>query len=104
LRGAMGAAFRLPVWTGVELRKAMDWCRDRKIQMICADSEAAKLYFDVDWRLPTALILGPEAAGLSAEAVAAASASVRIPMKGLTESLNVAVAAGIILFEAARQR
>src|SRR6185369_6588402 len=38
LRGAMGSAFRLPVWTGVELRQALAWCRDRKIQTICADA------------------------------------------------------------------
>lgn len=104
LRGAMGAAFRLPVWTGVELRSALAWCDDRKIQTICADAAAQKSYADIDWRQPSALILGPESVGLTDAEIAAATESVRIPMKGATESLNVAVAAGIILFEASRQR
>ena len=51
-----------------------------------------------------ALVLGNEGAGLDDEILAAASARVAIPMKGGVESLNVAVAAGILLFEAARQR
>lgn len=104
LRGAMGSAFRLPVWTGVEFRKALGWCRDRNIQTVCADAHAREAYTGIDWRRGSALVLGPESTGLTAEEAAAASACVHIPMKGATESLNVAVAAGIILFEACRQR
>jgi tRNA G18 (ribose-2'-O)-methylase SpoU len=62
------------------------------------------VYRDVDWRKSSAIIVGRESAGLSPEEVAATDASVRIPMLGAAESLNVAVATGIILFEAARQR
>jgi TrmH family RNA methyltransferase len=100
----MGSAFRLPIWTGVEVREALGWCRDRSIQTVCADALARKSYTEIDWRKPSALILGPESAGLTKEEIAVASEAVRIPMKGATESLNVAVAAGIILFEASRQR
>jgi len=104
LRGAMGATFRLPIWTGLEFSAAIAWCRKGRIQTLCADANAGKLFTDIDWRRPSALILGPESTGLSEEEIASAEASVRIPMKGATESLNVAVAAGIILFEANRQR
>lgn len=104
LRGAMGAAFRLPIWTDVDFGRAIDWCRRREIQTICADARATRNYTEVDWRQPTALILGSESAGLSAEEIAAATEAIRIPMKGSTESLNVAVAGGILLYEAQRQR
>ena len=104
LRGAMGSAFRLPTWTGADLENTVAGCRNRGIQIICADVRATTSYTDVDWRKPSALVLGPESAGLSLDEIAMADVSVRIPMKGATESLNVAVAAGIILFEASRQR
>ena len=104
LRGAMGSAFRLPVWRGGTFSEALDWCRARKTRIICADVSADKVFSDVDWRKPTALLVGRESAGLSEEELASADLAVRIPMKGLAESLNVAVATGVILYEAARQR
>jgi len=104
LRGAMGAAFRLPIWTDVEYVRAVAWCRKRAIQTVCADVDAGQSYDEIDWRQSTALILGAESAGVSPEEIAAANEAVRIPMKGSTESLNVAVAAGILLYEAHRQR
>ncbi|MGZ8847711.1 MAG: TrmH family RNA methyltransferase [Pyrinomonadaceae bacterium] len=104
LRGAMGAAFRLPIWTDVSFDQAIKWCRKRSIQAVCADVHATRSYADVDWRRPTALIVGAESKGLSDDEIKAADEAVKIPMKGLTESLNVAVAAGILLYEAERQR
>jgi len=104
LRGAMGAAFRVPVWTDVDYDKAIDWCRKRSIQTICADIGATKSHTDLNWTGPTALIVGSESRGLSASEIALADHAVKIPMKGSTESLNAAVAAGILLYEAARQR
>ena len=104
LRGAMGSAFRLPVWNGVSLSEALAWCRARKIQIICADVSAVRTFSDVEWRKPSALLVGRESTGLSEAELASADLAVRIPMKGSAESLNVAVAAGVILYEAARQR
>jgi RNA methyltransferase, TrmH family len=103
LRGAMGSAFRLPVWNGATFPQALAWCRARKLQVICAEVSAATLFSDVDWRNPSVLLLGRESAGLSKAELAAVDLAVRIPMKG-AESLNVAVATGVILYEAARQR
>lgn len=104
LRGAMGSAFRLPVWLGATYVQALDWCAERGIQTICADVHASKRYDEVDWLRPSALILGPESSGLSPEEIGAAKQAVRIPMKESAESLNVAVAGGIFLYEAMRQR
>jgi RNA methyltransferase, TrmH family len=104
LRGAMGSAFRLPIWLGPTYEEALSWCAEHKIKTICADLDASSAYDDVDWSGPAALILGPESSGLSAAEIANANTAVKIPMQGLAESLNVAVAAGILLYEAARQR
>jgi TrmH family RNA methyltransferase len=104
LRGAMGSAFRLPVWNGPTYEEAITWCREQNVQTICADVHGSASYDEVDWRKPSALVMGPESSGLSAEEIAAASGAVRIPMKESAESLNVAVATGVLLYEAARQR
>ena len=104
LRGAMGSAFRLPFWMGPGYSDILVWCRQRGIETVCADVEAATLYTDIDWKRSRALIVGPEATGLTLDEVAAAGQSLKIPMQGNVESLNVAVAASIVLYEAARQR
>ncbi|MCM3871091.1 MAG: RNA methyltransferase [Pyrinomonadaceae bacterium] len=104
LRGAMGSAFRLPIWRGAGYRDALSWCAANNIRTVCADVKAGTLYTDVDWTTPRALIVGPESTGLSSEDVDAADEAVRIGMHGEVESLNVGVAAGVLLYEAARQR
>jgi RNA methyltransferase, TrmH family len=104
LRGAMGSAFRLPIWTGATYSDVLTWCAVREIKTVCADFKASALHTDIDWIGPIALILGPESTGLTAAEVAAATTSVKIPMQGEVESLNVGVAAAILLYEAARQR
>ena len=104
LRGAMGSAFRLPIWFGATYEGALSWCGKHGLKTVCADVSGSRTYTDVDWTRPTALVVGPEATGLSTEEVNAADEAVRIPMQGDVESLNVSVAAGILLFEAARQR
>jgi TrmH family RNA methyltransferase len=104
LRGAMGSAFRLRVWYGAEYSEVIDWCKSHGIESVCADASATTAHTEVDWRKPTALILGPESTGLSDDEIAMGTLGVRIPMHGDVESLNVSMAAGILLFEAARQR
>jgi TrmH family RNA methyltransferase len=104
LRGAMGSAFRLPVWFGASYSEAISWCATRSIQTICADVHAATNYEEVDWVKPSALILGPESNGLSQSEIDEAGMAVRIPMEGPAESLNVAVATGILLYDAVRKR
>ncbi len=104
LRGAMGSSFRLPIWTGAGYDDALSWSAGHNIKTVCADVKAGTLYTDIDWTIARALIVGPESTGLSLEEVAAADEAVRIGMHGEIESLNVGVAAAILLYEAARQR
>jgi TrmH family RNA methyltransferase len=104
LRGAMGAAFRLPIWYRPTYGQVLEWCSQRGIKTVCADLDGRTSYTKLDWTGPRALILGPETSGLSAAEIAAADDAVRIPMREPVESLNVSVAAGVLLYEAARQR
>src|SRR5712691_2609146 len=104
LRGAMGSAFRLPIWTGPDYADAIAWCAERGIRTIAASANSPRLFTEIDWRGARALVVGPESAGLSTDEIAAASETVRIPMQGSVESLNVAVATGVLLYEASRQR
>lgn len=104
LRGAMGSAFRLPIWYGPTYEAAIEWCKVQRVLTVCADVHANTRHDEIDWKPDTALILGPESHGLSPHEISLADRSIRIPMKGAAESLNVAVAAGVLLYEAARQR
>jgi RNA methyltransferase, TrmH family len=104
LRGAMGAAFRLPIWFRPSYKEVIEWCSQRGVKTVCADLDATTLYTDLDWTVPRALILGPETSGLTRAEIEMAEEAVRIPMRKPVESLNVSVAAGVLLYEAARQR
>lgn len=101
VRGAMGAHFRLSI-------SILDWpeiahhVAGRAVWL--ADVRGRMPYDQVDWTQPAALIVGGEASGAGEEAFALATGSVYIPMAGETESLNAAMAATVILFEAARQQ
>lgn len=104
LRGAMGSSFRLPLWTGVAFEEALRWCRKQGIKTICASLRAASAHTEIDWTKASALIVGAEASGLTMEEISQTDEALRIPMRSPVESLNVAVAAAIVLYEAARQR
>jgi RNA methyltransferase, TrmH family len=104
LRGAMGSSLRLPLWTGARFQEVVEWCGERGVKTICTDLRAERAHTEIDWTAPAALILGEEAGGLTPEEVASSDEALRIPMRPPVESLNVALAAAIVLYEAARQR
>ncbi len=101
LRGAMGAHFRLPIeslaWTEIAER-----VRGRAVYLAEMNGDVA--YTAVDWKKPSVLIVGGEAEGASDEALKLATRRISIPLARGVESLNAAVAASVILFEAQRQR
>ena len=104
LRAAMGSAFRLPVWERAGFTEAIEFCRSHNIKTVCAELNADKSHTEIDWTIPRALIIGSEAHGLSATEIALADENLKIPMNESVESLNAAVACGVILYEAQRQR
>jgi TrmH family RNA methyltransferase len=104
LLGSMGSAFRLPLLRGVEPDGLLALCRRHGLKTIAADAAAEKRYDAVDFRGPVAVLVGGEGAGLPEPLLAGANERVAIPLRRPVESLNVGVAAGVLLFEAARQR
>jgi TrmH family RNA methyltransferase len=104
VRGSMGSIFRLPVLHGLQAGGVVDFARRQRLQLVVADGGGDRAYTAADLRKPLALVVGAEAAGVPEELLRAAAARVRIPLQGPVDSLNVAVAAGVLLFEARRQR
>ena len=104
LRGAMGSAFRVPHVRGLAAGEVLQRLRRRGVTVLAAAAGSGDRYDSADLRRPVAFLLGQEAGGLDADLAAGADGLITIPMAGRAESLNVAVAAGVLLFEAARQR
>lgn len=104
LRGAMGASFRLPFWTNADYFEALEWAHSRKIKSVCADIKSEVSYTEINWRESKLIIFGSEGHGLTAAEMANTDETLLIPMDNHVESLNIAVACGVILFESKRQR
>lgn len=103
MRAGMGSNVRVPLWDQADLGDAIKWARQLRIRVIAADIDGEQSYARIDWRKPSMIILGSEAHGLGQMFLEMADEIVTIPMKNGVESLNLAVSAGIILFEAVRQ-
>lgn len=101
VRAAMGAHFRLPI-RYIEDPRVNDLFEG--LDVLIAERGAGTPYYQVDWRTPIALVIGGEAEGPGDVLRSIALGGVHIPVREETESLNAAVAAGVILFEIARQR
>ena len=104
LRASAGQWFRLPMAVSSDLKTRVIDCRSQGMQVIATRSNAPVTYWEIDYRRPTLILLGNEGAGLSAELSAIADFQVRIPLMAGVESLNVAIAAALVLYEALRQR
>ena len=104
LRGAMGSSFRLPLWTNAPFVEVLEWCARRAIRALSTSASAPHSYLEIDWKTAMAVIVGAEASGLTPDEIAATDEAIRIPMRPPVESLNVAVALAVLLYEAARQR
>jgi TrmH family RNA methyltransferase len=103
LRGAMGGTFRLPVAARGTTPDVIDAAHKQGLRIVAALPRGGTPLHHVDFTEPTAVVFGGEGAGVSSAIMAAAKSSVTIPMRAPVESLNVAVAAALVLYEAARQ-
>jgi len=103
LRGSMGSAFRLPHHRGLSAEDAVQRLERRGVLILTADADGETRYDEADLRGPVALAFGAEGGGVPPAVSERARLRLRIPTAGV-ESLNVGVAAGLLLFEAARQR
>lgn len=104
LRASAGQWFRLPTYPHADLLSQIQGWRQGDIQVVATAADGKTPYWAIDWRRPTVIVLGNEGAGLSAPVTAAIEHTTAIPMAPGVESLNVSIAAAILLFEARRQR
>jgi TrmH family RNA methyltransferase len=102
LRAGMGAHFRVPLLAGLDWAEALGHLAGQDVWV--ADAHGDQVYDRVDWTRRSALVMSSETAGVSPAALAASRGVVAIPMPGAAESLNVAMAATVLLFEIQRQR
>lgn len=104
VRASAGSIFHLPVVADAPPAAVLAACRRHGLQIVAADARGATTYTAVDLTRPTAVLLGNEAHGLPTDALDCADVVAAIPIYGRAESLNLAVTAGLLLYEAARQR
>jgi 23S rRNA (guanosine2251-2'-O)-methyltransferase len=103
-KASAGALAHVKIAEVVNIARAVEELKDAGVWTVGLAAEAAESYASVDLTLPTALVLGAEGAGLRRLVRERCDRLVSIPMRGHVASLNVSVAAGVVLFEAARQR
>lgn len=104
IRASMGSILRLPVVHVEGISSFIGKCRQRGFQTAATVLTGDRTHFDADLTKPTAMILGQEGAGLPQELMADVDLKIRIPMAETIDSLNVAVSAAVVLYEAMRQR
>jgi len=104
LRGSMGSAFRIPLVRGDRVGPALDRLEERGLRVLATSARGETRYDEAELAKPVALVFGTEGSGIVEEVARRAAARLRIPLAHPVESLNVGVAAGLVLFEAARQR
>jgi RNA methyltransferase, TrmH family len=104
LRGAMGGTFRVPVTPSAALQDVIAAARDAEVPLVAAVPNGVTALHDARLDTACAIVVGAEGAGLPEFLIAAARDQIRIPMRAPVESLNVAIAAALLLYEASRQR
>jgi TrmH family RNA methyltransferase len=103
IRSSVGCVFTNTIATGTTL-EIIAYLKENNIAMYGAALSAAVAYQTIDYKKPSAIIVGTEATGLSNEWLQNTSKNIIIPMRGAIDSMNVSVSAAIIIFEAIRQR
>ena len=103
VRASLGCLFTVPLAVS-STERALEWLTTSQIRTVATTPDTSTLHWEADLVGPVAIIVGSEQYGLSREWLDGADARVRIPMGGEADSLNAAMAAGVVLFEAVRQR
>jgi TrmH family RNA methyltransferase len=103
IRSSVGCVFTNQIATG-STTEIIKFLKDRNLNIYCAELKASANYYTQDYTKPTAIVVGTEATGLSHEWLQHSTQNIIIPMQGDIDSMNVSVAAGILIFEAKRQR
>ncbi len=104
VKTSAGALHRIPVCRQENLLDAARYCRDSGLALYAATEKGTDSIYSADFTVPSVIIMGAEDSGVSPQLLREAGLLLSIPMKGQIASLNVSVAAGILIYEALRQR
>ena len=104
IKTSAGALMNIPVCREENLKTALKFLSDSGLKLVAATEKAADNYTEVSYKEPIALVMGSEEEGISPEHLKLCNSLVRIPILGKIESLNVSVAAGVMIYEIVRQR
>jgi TrmH family RNA methyltransferase len=102
VKASMGSLFTTPVCPIGDAEALLEWAAAKEIRIVASSARAELSFWDVDYELPTLLLVGSEKMGLSQQLLDGADVAVKIPMLGQATSLNLAVATGLILYEIRR--
>lgn len=104
VKSSAGAIFRVPICRSENLKTTIDFLKDSGLRIVAATEKAEFNHFQSDLTGPIGIILGSEGEGISGEYLKKTDQQLKIPMLGEIESLNVSVAAGVLMYEVVRQR
>jgi len=103
VKASMGTLFSVPVRRAASFEELVAWCSSEQLTMIGTSAHATTDVWTATYPAPSVVIFGSEATGLPPEVLARCAMTVRIPMAGAASSLNLAVAAGVVLYEMRRR-
>ena len=104
LKTSAGALNKIPVCREKNISRSLIYLKESGIQLVGTTEKASDYFYNADYTIPTALILGAEDTGLSPQVLKQADKLVKIPLLGSIQSLNVGIAASLIMYEVVRQR
>lgn len=104
VKTSAGALLKIPVCKEESLTKAIQFLKDSGVKIVAATERAAQNYTEIDYNCPVAIVMGSEDTGVSNENLRVCDDLVKIPQFGTIESLNVSVAAGVLIYEVIRQK
>lgn len=104
VKTSAGALHIIPVCREISVQKAVQFLKDSGLTIVAASEKAVQDYSQADYRNPLAIVMGSEDVGISPEVLRLCDQMVSIPVLGKIQSLNVSVAAGVLIYEAVKQR
>ncbi|MBX2843253.1 MAG: 23S rRNA (guanosine(2251)-2'-O)-methyltransferase RlmB [Flammeovirgaceae bacterium] len=104
LKTSAGALNHIPVCREINLKDTVKYLQDSGLQVVACTEKAEEDIYQIDYTVPTAIVMGSEEIGISNDLIRIADELAKIPMSGKVSSLNVSVATGSVLFEAVRQK
>lgn len=104
VRATMGSIFKVPIIVDADLKNILERLKENKVNIYAAHLNTNNSYFSMNYKIGTCFLVGNEGKGLSKDIADIATAYIKIPILGKAESLNASVAAGVLMYEAIRQR